>query len=84
MQICQTINRRPNSIDDVHYILLFSSFYVSSVMGAVEDQTNSECEENMPVEELCLKLHRLGRTCFRKVCTKIEEIQMIITKRFFL
>ena len=53
-------------------------------MGAVEDQTNSECEENMPVEELCLKLHRLGRTCFRKVCTKIEEIQMIITKRFFL
>lgn len=43
---------------------------IYSVMGAVEDQTNSECEENLPVEELCLKLHRLGRTCFRKVREK--------------
>ena len=39
-------------------------------MGSVDRcQTNAQNEEHEEIEEeqLCLKLHRLGRTCFRKV-----------------
>ena len=39
-------------------------------MGSVDkNQTNDQNEEHEEIEEeeLCLKLHRLGRTCFRKV-----------------
>ena len=38
------------------------------VMGSFDKKCNDNHEvEESESEELCLKLHRLGRTCFRKV-----------------
>ena len=42
------------------------------VMGSLTKEHNEDEElEEIEEEQLCLKLHRLGRTCFRKVGKKI-------------
>ena len=42
------------------------------VMGSSDknDTNGNEELEDIEEEQLCLKLHRLGRTCFRKVSIK--------------
>ena len=41
-------------------------------MGSSHENDNKHIEEldDFEEEQLCLKLHRLGRTCFRKVSMK--------------
>ena len=41
-------------------------------MGSSHENDNKDTEEldDLEEEQLCLKLHRLGRTCFRKVSMK--------------
>ena len=50
------------------FIILVNNKFVILVMGSPDRKIddNSEDEEGEE-EQLCLKLHRLGRTCFRKV-----------------
>ena len=36
-------------------------------MGSPDKKCDDSEETEEDVEQLCLKLHRLGRTCFRKV-----------------
>ena len=37
------------------------------VEGSLENKDSHEEPDEVEEEQLCLKLHRLGRTCFRKV-----------------
>ena len=45
---------------------------IYSVMGSSDKDDNNDIQEieDIEEEELCLKLHRLGRTCFRKIREK--------------
>ena len=44
-----------------------SIIYFRLVMGSPDKKCDDSEETEEDVEQLCLKLHRLGRTCFRKV-----------------